>query len=171
MAQVQEEDSSSDVEVVIVKKRRKCGRCGETGHIASNLRFHPDYVPKKRTKRRKNPPPPPPLPVPIPAQPAPTICDICDGPVHLPGGPPCPILAYIELTSQPPTVPMCGDCGISHTGLCRLKRTMVGECPICMEDIYSDNSQATTCGHVFHSGCLGVWFGQKRTCPLCQTAQ
>jgi hypothetical protein len=46
------------------------------------------------------------------------------------------------------------------------------ECAICKEAIFStgDSPVQTTCGHLFHFGCIDTWFSQKGryTCPMCR---
>jgi len=44
------------------------------------------------------------------------------------------------------------------------------ECCICLAafDASAEIREASGCGHVFHTRCLGNWFAVNRTCPLCR---
>ena len=45
------------------------------------------------------------------------------------------------------------------------------ECVICLEKLTSKTKNWTLhhCGHRFHRGCVGQWFGIKCHCPICKT--
>ena len=43
------------------------------------------------------------------------------------------------------------------------------ECPICYECVASCESSRTSCGHVFHRGCMASWLERATTCPSCRT--
>jgi len=42
----------------------------------------------------------------------------------------------------------------------------IGDCSICISDLYDVEAVNTSCGHVFHGRCLTEW---KGSCPLCRT--
>ena len=42
------------------------------------------------------------------------------------------------------------------------------ECPICMNNIISDQICLTSCSHSFCYDCLSRWFLIKNTCPSCR---
>lgn len=42
------------------------------------------------------------------------------------------------------------------------------ECVICHEDMTTDVTR-TACGHKFHAECIGTWFQNHTTCPMCRT--
>ena len=47
------------------------------------------------------------------------------------------------------------------------KGASLGEdCSICMEDMHTNTTINTSCGHLFHRSCLRQW--SQRTCPLCR---
>ncbi|XP_063228601.1 E3 ubiquitin-protein ligase TRAIP-like isoform X4 [Bacillus rossius redtenbacheri] len=46
---------------------------------------------------------------------------------------------------------------------------MMYYCAICLQSFDSTSHlSATTCGHVFHRGCLMEWFSRTQTCPVCR---
>lgn len=42
------------------------------------------------------------------------------------------------------------------------------DCPVCYEEIGSNNSCTTSCGHSFCLNCLLQAYGSQNTCPLCR---
>lgn len=59
-------------------------------------------------------------------------------------------------------------------GRCQACVTTVDECPICLEEMSSRKNvtsrkrkKETSCGHIFHSGCLKTWLDKNCKCPLC----
>lgn len=43
------------------------------------------------------------------------------------------------------------------------------ECPICFDRIWCvSESMTTICRHVFHKRCLGKWFTNHNSCPICR---
>jgi hypothetical protein len=47
------------------------------------------------------------------------------------------------------------------------ERFLLGDCPTCMDPMYSDNTVNMSCGHLFHVTCTNSW--KPRTCPLCRS--
>jgi len=45
-------------------------------------------------------------------------------------------------------------------------KVLLGQCPTCMENLYSDDTANMSCGHMFHVVCANAW--KPRTCPLCR---
>jgi hypothetical protein len=44
-------------------------------------------------------------------------------------------------------------------------------CTICYDDLSSETSMTTFCGHDFHNDCINRWIDQdKSTCPLCRAS-
>jgi E3 ubiquitin-protein ligase ATL6/9/15/31/42/55 len=45
------------------------------------------------------------------------------------------------------------------------------ECPVCLCRFASLESGVVhlKCRHVFHADCLGPWFKEHHTCPVCRT--
>uniref|UniRef100_K1PVJ8 Putative RING-H2 finger protein ATL2D n=1 Tax=Magallana gigas TaxID=29159 RepID=K1PVJ8_MAGGI len=41
------------------------------------------------------------------------------------------------------------------------------QCPVCLADIWT--GRVTSCGHVFHSGCLARCLNQSSVCPMCRS--
>ena len=41
-------------------------------------------------------------------------------------------------------------------------------CVICQDKCYESEENKTTCGHVFHTGCLLGWLKTHNTCPCCR---
>jgi hypothetical protein len=42
-------------------------------------------------------------------------------------------------------------------------------CPICLEQIKTENTYKTQCNHSFHNECINHWFrNNKNTCPMCR---
>lgn len=41
------------------------------------------------------------------------------------------------------------------------------QCPVCLADIWT--GRVTSCGHVFHSGCLARCLHQSSVCPMCRS--
>lgn len=47
-------------------------------------------------------------------------------------------------------------------------------CAICQDDeemLTTNNSEVTSCAHIFHLECLSTWYRQKKECPYCRKAQ
>ncbi|KAF0684787.1 Aste57867_23302 [Aphanomyces stellatus] len=42
------------------------------------------------------------------------------------------------------------------------------ECPICLDDVDTDDVLQLQCGHTFHRSCVGDWTRHHYTCPLCR---
>ena len=44
------------------------------------------------------------------------------------------------------------------------------DCAICFDDMVEQTSarQCKKCSNCFHTACIGKWFAQKRSCPLCR---
>lgn len=42
------------------------------------------------------------------------------------------------------------------------------ECPICLEELNSNNSKVLVCKHSFHKLCIDTWLERKNICPLCR---
>ena len=42
------------------------------------------------------------------------------------------------------------------------------ECPICLEDLNSNDSKVLVCKHSFHKLCIDTWLERKNICPLCR---
>lgn len=43
------------------------------------------------------------------------------------------------------------------------------ECSICMDKFRrGDVLVELTCAHRYHDGCVGEWFRENRTCPVCR---
>ena len=42
-------------------------------------------------------------------------------------------------------------------------------CPVCRENFEQDRFyQQLSCGHLFHSNCLGEWLSRNTNCPICR---
>ncbi len=41
-------------------------------------------------------------------------------------------------------------------------------CAICLETVFADSVDITTCTHVFHWTCIAEWCKISRTCPICR---
>ena len=48
------------------------------------------------------------------------------------------------------------------------KKTTIGVCTICLEDIGDAYTSLTTCNHRFHTNCLDTWNETNSTCPNCR---
>ena len=48
------------------------------------------------------------------------------------------------------------------------KKTTIGVCTICLEDIGDAYTSLTTCNHRFHTNCLDTWNDTNSTCPNCR---
>ncbi len=46
---------------------------------------------------------------------------------------------------------------------------IIGECPICLEDMCSKNLIAYPCSHVLHEKCAKQCLKISLNCPICQT--
>jgi hypothetical protein len=46
---------------------------------------------------------------------------------------------------------------------------VLGECPICYEEITMINATITRCGHVMHSSCIFMSLETSPCCPMCRT--
>lgn len=42
------------------------------------------------------------------------------------------------------------------------------DCSICQEGYSNGRKVTLSCGHGFHSECIGTWFKQKTECPICR---
>jgi hypothetical protein len=42
------------------------------------------------------------------------------------------------------------------------------ECPICLEELNSNDSKVLVCKHSFHKLCIDTWLERKNICPLCR---
>ena len=42
------------------------------------------------------------------------------------------------------------------------------ECSICMETIYSSETCALACAHIFHRRCITRWLQESTECPVCR---
>ncbi len=42
------------------------------------------------------------------------------------------------------------------------------ECPICYEKMTFEESELTTCGHIFHKSCLKSALEMNKSCPMCR---
>lgn len=60
------------------------------------------------------------------------------------------------------------QCQRMGTGNC-FQHRVTGQCPVCMEDMYSRGSRTLDCQHTFHTRCLDRWKQRARTCPVCRT--
>ncbi len=43
-------------------------------------------------------------------------------------------------------------------------------CAVCLEEDVTD-PRTLLCGHVFHTGCIAMWFEKATTCPTCRQVQ
>lgn len=63
----------------------------------------------------------------------------------------------------------CKNVCTSESEFCTV-HTSLGECPICMENMFPRTSRIIKCNHRFHKKCLEKWKKQnKRTCPVCRS--
>jgi Zinc finger, C3HC4 type (RING finger) len=46
---------------------------------------------------------------------------------------------------------------------------ILGECPVCYDEIKMINMAVTRCGHVFHASCVFESLEHRIDCPLCRT--
>jgi len=46
---------------------------------------------------------------------------------------------------------------------------ILGECPICYDEIKMINMTVSRCGHVFHASCIFACLERRIDCPLCRT--
>ena len=61
----------------------------------------------------------------------------------------------------------CNQCNmINHLN----EKTMelIGECSICLKNMYKNTSMTTECNHSFHIICLQEWTNTINNCPLCR---
>ncbi len=42
-------------------------------------------------------------------------------------------------------------------------------CPVCLDNLGSDEVVKMTCGHMYHSVCLYHWLDKARNCPVCRS--
>ena len=53
-----------------------------------------------------------------------------------------------------------------------MSQPSLDSCAICLEEFkISDNTHQTECGHKFHKKCLGTWFRENQSCPLCRNGE
>lgn len=43
----------------------------------------------------------------------------------------------------------------------------IGECSICLDDMFQTQVVALPCGHVYHQTCIDMWLLKCRSCPIC----
>lgn len=66
--------------------------------------------------------------------------------------------------------------GLGKAGLEGIKKMKVGktkkECSICLKGfVQGEVIRLLNCNHIFHDGCVMVWFEKKSSCPNCRAEQ